>query len=111
MTEKHTPGPWRIDKLANVDCGYGRYSGAILSKEDKPVVIFDPSESEYAIALDPHSPNARLIAAAPELLAVLQGLVKRIDMVNRGVAESVELISLTQAARALLARATGKETT
>jgi hypothetical protein len=34
--------------------------------------LFDPSDGEYAEALDPRSADARLIAAAPDLLAALQ---------------------------------------
>jgi hypothetical protein len=66
-----TPGPWRIDETAHHDCGYGRSSNAIVGKNGEPVVLFDPSDGEYAEALDPRSADARLIAAAPDLLEVL----------------------------------------
>jgi hypothetical protein len=63
---------WRIDKHAAIDCGHSRTSGAIVDENGEPIVIFDPSESEYAIALDPDSNDARLICAAPQMLAALE---------------------------------------
>ena len=59
----HTPGPWIVDAAFD-DSGYvrgprGEYVADIELDEDDPVL----------------QANARLIAAAPELLAVLQRYV------------------------------------
>lgn len=54
---KHTPGPWALD-----DDGFVYGEGFIVS---------DPHSSPE-IDLDEREANARLIAAAPELLAALE---------------------------------------
>jgi hypothetical protein len=51
--------------------------------------------------------NARLIAAAPELLAVLEEIVKAIDF-ERGASETEDAERLLIAARAAIAKATGE---
>jgi hypothetical protein len=50
----HTPGPWRVD-----------FGGIYIRAEDGTRIC------EYGID-EPYEANARLIAAAPELLAALQ---------------------------------------
>lgn len=72
MTTKHTPGPWEINHA-----GTGR-DGKLIYDE---VYVYAPScgVNDVAIASDIADPlgkdagmaNARLIAAAPELLAAL----------------------------------------
>lgn len=88
----HTPGPWAIDSelppnsrsvIARV-CGIpisGNTSGPHSEEEDRP--------------------NARLIAAAPELLAALQGFIALND--PQGAFDWPEY----RAARAAIAKATG----
>lgn len=56
---KHTPGPWHIMKS---------FTGTVWAgSEDEPTIISDMSTLGDKTA----EANARLIAAAPELLAVL----------------------------------------
>ena len=55
---KYTPGPWRVDT----------WNGWLLSKEDVGIVKFDINRTLLA--------DAKLIAAAPELLAVCE-LIKK----------------------------------
>ena len=72
MTAKHTPGPWVV--------GYGKTRelvGAYLavgldcSPDWKPVALISPEAS-----VSPgDEANARLIAAAPELLEALEGVL------------------------------------
>ena len=52
--QKHTPGPWRVDT----------WNGWLLSKEDVGIVKFDTNRTLLA--------DAKLIAAAPELLAACE---------------------------------------
>ena len=64
MTEQHTPGPWRI----------GGHDG-------KSAIIYPSPTGGFQIArvrpnLDGGEANARLIAAAPELLKALETLVR-----------------------------------
>jgi len=86
----HTPGPWRI----------APHSKWLLKIETADRVIcdgFSGSHEDYA--------NARLIAAAPDLLAALARLVE-----SPGVNEdmlSPETIAAADAARAAIAKAQG----
>ena len=64
MTATHTPGPWRQDEPGSllVIAGEGK------SKDDIVAGCWGHSEQRYAEGVA----NARLISAAPEMLAALQ---------------------------------------
>ena len=66
MTTKHTPGSWEIANGARVYAP-GK-AGPLLA-----TIAYLPKAPGQEQA------NARLIAAAPDLLAALQGLMARID--------------------------------
>ena len=88
MSAKHTPGPWLT----------------YVSKWPDQIVIRSmfPCGQERAHVAVTNSENARLIAAAPELLEALQGLLEITDF--------HELYgSKTEAARAAIAKATGEK--
>jgi hypothetical protein len=63
MSEKHTPGPWTVDLSDD----------RFLVRDDEENIVADcwngvfGDDGEYP--LDTCGPNARLIAAAPDLLA------------------------------------------
>jgi hypothetical protein len=103
-----TPGPWRIDETAHHDCGYGRSSNAIVGKNGEPVVLFDPSDGEYAEALDPRSADARLIAAAPDLLEALEFMLSVFNETYPDVADDEEDREAWAKARAAIRKATGE---
>ena len=63
MTQKHTPGPWKVGQ----DSTAIEASGAIVARTFHWVNEYTPIHEGYA--------NARLIAAAPDLLAALQDLL------------------------------------
>jgi len=96
---KHTPGPWtfvpddREDGILGVVWGEGWPIAEIYSD------ILDPEEAEA---------DTRLIAAAPELLAALQGLyadqVDYLTLNNLGGMDNHWM----KAARAAIAKATGE---
>lgn len=89
MEQKHTPGPWRW-----VDCG-GYHKLETLGGHE----IADDGSAcgEYGGWMaSPDEPNARLIAAAPDLLNALSVLADAAEA--RGIP--------VDAARAALARAT-----
>ena len=98
MSEQHTPGPWmrsgvRI-KLGAEDClqvGPAGFTVAFLPIGKRP------KEQAGAIA------DARLIAAAPELLAALQSL-----MADNSELHFADHLALAAKAHAALARATGE---
>lgn len=71
MTYKHTAGPWRVYVLADDSETYGNIAGM-------PIVTADDGNSEVCGAcLNPA--DAQLIAAAPELLAVVKSILAMID--------------------------------
>lgn len=73
---KHTPGPWKADPIYLGDspkiCAHrlfgGERGGSFATIENKTVTGLRLPNTEAAA-------NARLIAAAPELLEALKGLV------------------------------------
>jgi hypothetical protein len=79
MTNKHSLGPWSIDKEKKFYSGYSRKSLAITDANGYIVLLFDPSDGEYSEALNIDSPNAKLISAAPELLDALKEIVDAAD--------------------------------
>lgn len=96
MTAQHTPGPWRVLRPSSgID-----YNWHVTDEMDTFVAhVFG-----FSHAVDEQSRiNARLIAAAPDLLVALQSLVDMDVSYQRGpkVAEAVE------GARAAIAKATG----
>lgn len=102
MSEGHTPGPWEF-----ASSGKGvRY----IYASNRPQPIARPFTDLGRIPKDEFEANARLIAAAPELLDALEDLAndisERFDMddpsTNPGIRRAVE------AARAALAKARGE---
>lgn len=75
MTAKHTPGPWRI-LPEECDKPYIRIRGDNLGMRYKVANVLTPV---YAGVSDREAvetrANARLIAAAPDMLALLQELI------------------------------------
>ena len=100
---KHTPGPWAL----------GQNPAAIESGSFSNMLVVRP-EGEFPHGLwvadcgnhyDPeHLANARLIAAAPELLAVAQAIASW-DHCWPG---NVNLDAIARDARAAIAKATGE---
>lgn len=87
MSAKHTPGPWSI----NYDCEYAKHGQLSIETNDFFIALVDAG----VIA---QQANARLIAAAPELLQALQGMVDYYGTASANI-EALE------AARAALAKA------
>lgn len=91
MNTKHTAGPWKIDDAL-----------------DLPLAVIQDNEMGEGIAeLGERTPeneaNARLIAAAPELLEALQEMMSRYGSKNSGF-DNEE----TAKARAAIAKAKGE---
>ena len=106
MNAKHTPGPWtaRINDWSRWDILYAKGILASVSKSDDPASPTPVSEIEA---------NARLIAAAPELLAALELLLAfhepdSLSDQNHDTRLRVEADNAWLSARAALAKA--KET-
>mgnify|MGYP006357519355 CR=1 FL=1 len=65
---KHTPGPWAISPTSRPETEFSvaDTSGMIICRFDRWICDAEPEQDA----------NARLIAAAPELLAALQALTE-----------------------------------
>ena len=97
---KHTPAPWVYSRNSNPICILGDWRG---DGSYSDVAEIAPQERQEALA------NARLISAAPDLLAACHALMRAEAMQEgkRG-GEIMGQISLAiDAARAAIAKATG----
>lgn len=102
MTDQHTPGPWEVQRMGSKqfiwDCA--PYPGSVPIAE----VIAGRYVGEKAR-------NARLIAAAPDLLTALNGLFEHCAMVHKHWGDGnnqKEADAAIAAARAAIAAATGE---
>jgi hypothetical protein len=76
----HTPGPWVWKHYDNLDCyklvAIGDYGFHPNGDKVEPQIHSDGSAcGEYGADIDVHGPDAKLIAAAPDMLQALIGLV------------------------------------
>ena len=100
MTDsKHTRGQWVIDHADNL----------IHASDDRKTLIFN-----FGVTLKNPSvmADARLIAAAPDMLAALQravacGMVPATSANDGGAAKYSEMVQVADAIRAAIAKATG----
>jgi len=99
MKTEHTAGPWRVD-------GRDLFQGVGHDKALMHAVIRDPSERWTALVEiedEEGEANARLIAAAPELLAALEALYAQEDWTRDG--DVIDPRSPLGLARAAIAKA------
>lgn len=90
MSAKHTPGPWRVVISDNGD-------RCEIEAANKDCVARAFAPFPFDTSWDERDANARLIAAAPELLEALQ------DLVDTGFVGGPQL----KRAQAAIAKATG----
>ena len=116
MSNKHTPGPWVIETVPT-SVGICHKIGPFPPR--RPDDVTPRSACLYADYPSVHNPadnelyaNARLIAAAPELLAALQSFVEVMDESFGYPDTANEVDKLTKAAakaRAAIAKALGEQ--
>lgn len=100
---KHTPGPWLI-----IPEGDEWSSGRIATIEPKPETMVETNYwtvAEVNYRRDEHLANAKLIAAAPDLLAELIVLRDTLPHVGLAAATRVEMLRRIEKA---IARAKGE---
>jgi hypothetical protein len=101
MSTQHTPGPWYVGTEFN-DQGRHIYAAQKVRHEDgdewHPLIACTDDDER----LVDWKANAVLIAAAPDLLEVLQRLVRVIEIEDAHLANFGEV----EAARAAIAKAT-----
>lgn len=109
VMNKHTPGPWWV---AN------NRSSVLAGNRNNPEIVADTSPNDImAIAMrrdswTEQSSNARLIAAAPDLLEVLQQVVKTYDKLAEDYVEmmfSKRFAACIKVARKIIAKTEGGE--
>jgi len=97
---KHTPGPWFAVRNS---CYWEVNPAREVGDYDTPFTVADCCASDPGDTTGLQEANARLIAAAPDLLAALEGLLAILDAGALYETQSV-------AARAAIAKATGATT-
>jgi hypothetical protein len=101
---KHTPGPWFISDLDPHVVGPRRTLKHDSAKVEQLLCV-----ARVAERLKETAPNARLIAAAPDLLAELQNLVDYRDRVGALGWQLEKFDDQLRKARELLARIAGEQ--
>ncbi len=89
---QHTPGPWRLTR--------GVDDSAYVWGDTRPVLNIVRQDS----SVEDYDANLRVIAAAPLLLGVLQGVLKEMD---GPFGEIIGPQMWIEAVRAVIAKATG----
>lgn len=93
MKDQHTPGPWQVFNAGHLGCGVTRrYCGDIAHCHG-----YDTNRSRAE-----ELANARLIAAAPDMLAALRDLLAEVQAGGYPGRTALE------AARAAIAKAAGQ---
>ncbi len=111
----HTPAPWHIDLESPFTLGGDSRSVDALTPDGTMVtreiacLLFDTDEWPDGEGWLEDCANARLIAAAPDLLAALEQIVKDLESVNERdpVPDEINEDSHWAAARAAIAKAKG----
>lgn len=107
----HTPGPWRVgeyDDYLGYDCMTGgvRAGPVVLdggSYGQKSCLPIEPAQLDRLMA------DARLIAAAPELLEALRLSLAWLPAAADHPSATVAVYEAQEAARAAIAKATGEQ--
>ena len=97
MNSTHTPGPWRIGDAGAVIFG---------PKSDRPSPVTVAAVGRAGGNPDQARANARLISAAPELLAALQAALCLYDQGQMKLDGDSGSDPLIESARAAIAKAT-----
>jgi hypothetical protein len=88
MTTQHTPGPWQAHRLDD-------FSSAVHSRawEGDPSKLSVCDGHSVEVTSKQHEADARLIAAAPELLAALRRAEHAMSVVAAvGISEALEVV-------------------
>jgi len=125
MKTNHTPGPWEpLEQGVSIQSSEGYHEVSATAPNGTLVNIcsmfegefsnaaLDPAdETSYTITPDEALSNARLVAAAPDLLAALESVLFPIESNDFATAAQIRTLytSEIQAARAAISKAKGKK--
>jgi hypothetical protein len=106
---KHTPGPWEVGPLANREDGNGNDERVIETYDGGPTIATAwPMADDFNRDDAPErEANARLIAAAPDLLDLVSRLVGEVVTPEYGTDLVIDPAVIHEA-RALLAQIEGE---
>ncbi|MFY3127598.1 hypothetical protein ACOTGA_23390 [Achromobacter xylosoxidans] len=108
MTTTHTPGPWTLETVRTVS-GFCHKVGPFPARREggdpRHACLYSDYPSESNPADQELLANARLIAAAPELLEALEWALRAMEARNPLWAEGERFV----AARATIAKAKGEQ--
>ena len=100
---KHTPGPWNDKSLDGSQWGVYSADGRSVAQAQQITPL--PSDRTQI----ERTANARLIAAAPELLEALKDLMREVDRSGLSEAKAYGWPVVTSAAIAAIAKAEGTD--
>lgn len=101
---KHTPGPWKWERV-KTSCGVCFRVGPLSITADKPNHACIYADYPGQMALELGEANARLIAAAPELLGALKWFIADIDGTHTSM---IDFDANVARSRAAIAKAEGR---
>lgn len=100
---EHTPGPWTATFMP---AGAGLWNTRIMGPDGEHILA-DTYTQFYGPGQAESEANARLIAAAPELLEALAGLLKHAPL-PKGIRKDFSYTLYLEAARSAIAKAEGR---
>ena len=106
---EHTPGKWWIGKRRNSE---GDVDQVIVADSGTNYRIAELNVSSHGRGEEEQTANARLIAAAPELLEALRGLFEHCAMMHKHWGDNSnhkEADNAIKQAQAVIAKVEGKE--
>ena len=104
-TAKHTPGPWRVEDWQYPQTGREHVS-VIQNDKDAVAEVLDLWSMDFRA--EEKAANARLIAAAPELLESLRLMVDMFERHIDGRPGPDDAATRWDSARAAIAKAEGR---
>ena len=83
----YTPGPWKFVRASK--SGINQENDHLIYNEQKRHIaeVFQYQEHEFIISLSEAEANARLIAAAPEMLEILKQVKMDIEFESLGLGD------------------------
>ena len=106
MKTQHTPGPWKLSNVPTIENGMTSYH--VFAPVSSGYVIARTGQSSVEGTLAEAQENARLLAAAPDLLEALQNARNVLAGLATGDLKEITPDSpALRAARAAIAKATG----
>lgn len=100
MKTEFTPGPWVVDKWGGYGCGGIFNDNLSIMKDGLSIAMIQSDISK------PVEANAKLIAAAPELLKELNHLVVLLEPLEKDGSLDVPGLATLNGARAAIKKAT-----